>query len=65
MLLWTVGAGLEYALTDHVSLKGEYLFTDLGTKSHSVVSPDDSTESVTWSGSAQFHAARVGLNYRF
>ena len=28
---WTVGAGLEYALTDNVTLRGEYRYADYGT----------------------------------
>lgn len=62
---WTIGAGTEYALTDKISLKGEYLYTDLGSKDHTAFSPDDSEESVTWSDSAKFHSVRVGLNYKF
>lgn len=30
---WTVGAGAEFKLTDAVSLRGEYLYTDLGRQS--------------------------------
>lgn len=62
---WTIGAGLEYALTEKVSLKGEYLYVDLGDKNHSVANPEDAAERITWSDSAQFHAVRMGLNYRF
>jgi len=29
---WTVGGGLEYAMTDTISLKGEYLYYDLGSE---------------------------------
>jgi outer membrane immunogenic protein len=29
---WTIGGGLEYALAAHWSVKGEYLYADLGTK---------------------------------
>jgi len=28
---WTVGAGLEYALTENVTVRGEYRYTDYGT----------------------------------
>ena len=28
---WTAGGGVEYALTEHVTLKGERLYFDLGT----------------------------------
>ena len=29
---WTIGAGLEYALTDNVLLRGEYRYTDFGSE---------------------------------
>ena len=31
---WTMGGGAEYALSQHFSLKVEYLFVDLGGKNH-------------------------------
>jgi outer membrane immunogenic protein len=51
---WTVGGGLEYAFTDAVSVRGEYLYTDLGEESYD---GDDI--------SLDFHTIRVGVNYRF
>jgi len=62
---WTLGAGAEYALTDNWSLKGEYLYVDLGSKDHTAFSAEDSAEFVSWSDTARFHAVRVGLNYKF
>lgn len=29
---WVVGVGLEYAMTDNWTVKGEYLYTDLGSR---------------------------------
>jgi len=29
---WNVGAGIDYAMTDHIILRGEYRFTDFGDK---------------------------------
>jgi outer membrane immunogenic protein len=62
---WAAGAGVEYALTNNWSVKGEYLY--LATH-----------ESFTSSGAADFgtlftnvhtdpgvHTAKVGVNYRF
>ena len=31
---WTAGAGLEYAVTDNVLVRGEYLYTDLGSRNY-------------------------------
>ncbi len=31
---WTVGGGLEYALTNHWHLRGQYLYVDLGSESY-------------------------------
>jgi outer membrane immunogenic protein len=33
---WTAGAGLEYAINEHWSLKGEYRYMDLSTENYSV-----------------------------
>ena len=61
---WTLGTGVEYALTSHLSFKGEYLFIDLG----SVTVPTPATGG-WWATSTRFseeeHILRVGLNYRF
>jgi outer membrane immunogenic protein len=60
---WTAGAGLEYAFTDAISAKVEYLFVDLGT----VACPTQ-----TGCGPFALHSftfsenlVRVGVNYRF
>jgi outer membrane immunogenic protein len=34
---WTVGAGLEYAITNNLTVKGEYLYYDLGNTSVSAL----------------------------
>ena len=67
---WTLGAGVEYAFTDHITLKGEYLYYDLGS-THSVIiaNPPASvffpntyaTAKINFNGSI----ARLGLNYKF
>ena len=52
---WTVGAGLEYAITPNVSIKGEYLYVDLGT---ATPVPLDSVDFKS-------HIVRGGLNWKF
>lgn len=56
---YTIGGGLEYALLSNWTVKGEYLYVDLGTSNCSgcgVTGTD-----VTF----KEHLVRAGLNYRF
>ncbi|TVR08481.1 MAG: porin family protein [Salinarimonadaceae bacterium] len=68
---WTVGGGLEYAVLDNVSLRGEYLYYDLG-RSNVTANPTAAGTAAGLGGAsntARFentgHIARIGLNYRF
>ncbi len=56
---WTVGAGVEYALTNNWTVKTEYLFTDLGKQTLY----DEGGLSLD--NKVRFHTVRVGLNYKF
>lgn len=56
---YTVGAGAEYAITDNVTFKTEYLYTDLGKLKIDL--GDDLRVDVK----SQFHTVRAGLNYKF
>jgi len=51
---WTIGAGLEYAATDNISVKAEYLYTDFGNIDYGF-GPVKTTA----------HVLRAGLNYKF
>ncbi|MDQ0393894.1 outer membrane protein [Labrys monachus] len=62
---WTAGGGVEYAITDHLAIKAEYLYVDLGKKNHVVVSATDPREFMTWKDASRAHIVRIGLNYRF
>ncbi len=66
---YTVGGGLEYALTNNVRVKGEFLYTQFGkvTTTGLIVNSSDPTFSNAFTTSArvQEYTARVGLNYRF
>lgn len=58
---WTVGAGLEYAITRTWSIKTEYLYVDLGSFGCSLAicgGPDSRIKM-------PLNIARLGLNYRF
>ncbi len=67
---WTIGAGAEYAITNNITLKGEYLYYDLGS-SHNVTVPNPAasaffpgsytTAKINFDGSV----FRVGVNYKF
>ena len=62
---WTAGAGAEYAVTDNISLKTEYLFVQLGGVSGSEVgSPPPGVGSFK-TGTLGTHIVRAGLNWRF
>lgn len=56
---YTVGAGAEYALTNNVTLKSEYLYTDLGKLKL------DAGAGNFAEVKAPFHTVRVGVNYKF
>jgi outer membrane immunogenic protein len=58
---WTAGGGLEYAVTDSLSARLEYLYFDTGTVDVAQVGPP----FVTVTGHIQDSLVRAGLNYRF
>jgi outer membrane immunogenic protein len=66
---WTLGAGLEYALTKNWSIKGEYLFVDLGSVSSLMAISNAGgvgyTNAIRISTDLTAHIARLGANYRF
>lgn len=66
---WAAGAGVEYAILQNLSLKTEYLFTQLGSlpQNNLAISfpyPNNNLGfSVGSAGPLGFHQIRVGLNY--
>lgn len=54
---WTVGAGIDVAITERLSARAEYLYVDLDTQSFGA----GGDAAIGPSGSL----ARLGLNYRF
>ncbi len=78
---WTLGGGIEYALTKNVTLSTEYLYVDLGKSdvidgSQQIGYEDHYNGGGTWTGYTddfldslsvknQLHTVRVGLNYKF
>jgi outer membrane immunogenic protein len=61
---WTVGGGLEFALTGNWSIKGEYLFVRLGDFEHTTINRSFEQTAIH-KVDTDLHIARVGLNYRF
>ena len=55
---WTLGGGLEWAVWDRWSVKGEYLYVASGDTTLTV-------GGVTATGSYKYNVVRAGLNYRF
>ena len=60
---WTIGAGAEYALTDNVSFKTEYLYTDLGKAN--LFDDEFLGANASLDRKFNFHTVRVGINYKF
>ncbi|MET2826229.1 outer membrane protein [Mesorhizobium shangrilense] len=55
---WTAGAGIEYALDQHWTVKGEYKYFDLGRA-------DYFTDGEFVRAKTQIHTAIIGVNYKF
>ncbi|MBN8921248.1 MAG: porin family protein [Rhizobiales bacterium] len=59
---WTVGAGVEYALSQNWSTRLEYRYTDYGrvTNVSTIAAP-----GFTYRDDPSFHTVRLGVSYRF
>lgn len=65
---WTVGGGIEYAMTDNWFLRGEYLFVDLGSRNYfSAASAPTPGNPTLWNTDVdtRAHIVRAALSYRF
>jgi outer membrane immunogenic protein len=64
---YTVGGGLEYAFTNNLSAKVEYLYYDLGKKNNPVnlTAAGPAGGSYVARNETTGHIVRAGLNYRF
>jgi outer membrane immunogenic protein len=64
---WTIGAGYEYAFSDRVSLKLEYLHFDFGDTRYNVPRVDGVIGETPWTSSAKVSGdiVRAGINYKF
>lgn len=64
---WTLGGGVEYALTDNVTVKGEYAYVDLSAKKSRFTQSGrpGAVDALVASVQTKFNIVRVGLNYKF
>ncbi len=67
---WTAGAGLEYALSKHWSIKAEYLYIDcgdhsaFGVETNPTLGPNNGVgERYSWE--TKFHTVTAGFNFKF
>jgi outer membrane immunogenic protein len=61
---WTFGAGGEWMFARHWSLRGEYRYSDYGSRSFTFFA-DEPIDSVGFSVEQKAHMSSVGLSYRF
>jgi outer membrane immunogenic protein len=63
---WTLGGGLEYALTNNLTIKGEYLYYDLGKQNTVLTDPVRfPADSLTYRNETKGNIVRAGINYKF
>ncbi len=66
---WTIGGGLEYALTNNLTLRGEYLYYDLGKTSYNIVGGSNisGNEFLGATGTYKLtgNIVRAGVNWKF
>jgi outer membrane immunogenic protein len=65
---WTLGTGAEYAVTNNLTMKAEYLYYDLGRTTVTATATNDyplADTTATGRFDNRGHIARVGINYKF
>jgi outer membrane immunogenic protein len=64
---WTVGAGIDYAITPHWVVSGEYLHVDLGSVSTSGLVTTGGSPTATFNVSTKLRSdiGRLGVAYKF
>ncbi len=62
---WTIGGGIEKAVTDDCSVKLEYLYVDLGTSNFSPADLATPPRSFATDIHTRSHEIRLGLNLHF
>lgn len=64
---WTLGGGVEYAVSSKLSLRAEYLYVDLGKSSaaSTFIDPASNAWNITHHERKNLNIVRIGLNYFF
>ena len=71
---WTIGGGVEYAVTNNITIKGEYLYYNLGSSTFNAYPTYLNTPAANYFGTGTYtHTKftydgsifRAGLNYKF
>ncbi len=62
---WTVGGGIEHALTSRWSVNLEYQYFDFGTDTVSLTVPNAIAAVASERIGTQLHVTKMGVNYRF
>ena len=66
---WTAGGGAEYAFTNNWTLRGEYLYVDLGSSGTTATfqGTDPLQSQIRYNASREnrFSVARAALSYKF
>ena len=62
---WTVGAGVEYAITKNLTLKVEGLYTDLGNKTVDTDYYGNNNSNTYTQTNVRFATVRAGVNWKF
>jgi outer membrane immunogenic protein len=63
---WTIGGGTEIAVTPHLSVKGEYLYSDFGTfdgPAGSYIDTPGIQQTVSTQSRLSVHTGRIGINW--
>jgi len=61
---WTIGAGVEYAFTNNLTFKAEYLYYNLGDNTIVATGPNPAN-TVSYKVENDGHIARAGINFKF
>jgi outer membrane immunogenic protein len=62
---WTLGGGVEYAFSNTMSLKVEYLHVKLGDNNNQLAFNTDPNKFFSFKNENKFDVVRAGINYRF
>lgn len=61
----TIGLGAEYAISDHLSLRGEYRYSDFGRFDFDWFNIGGTGINASYEQTLKTHSVRAGLSYRF